>query len=111
VYRWNTPGFVLADVTEIRVKNDQQVLRKYRRTFHNGIDWASFLAEAAVDALGHIDICTNYFRQAGMWNALEDKPYLVVLLDPSSRASLSIVMACAGQMASQSLQAARRVKL
>lgn len=34
-----------------------------------------------------------------------DEPYLVVLLDPSSRASLSIVMAWAGQIASQSLQA------
>ena len=32
-------------------------------------------------------------------------PYLVVFLEPSSRASLSMVMACAGQMASQSLQA------
>jgi hypothetical protein len=34
-----------------------------------------------------------------------NKPYLVVLLEPSTRASLSIVMACAGQMASHNLQA------
>ena len=31
--------------------------------------------------------------------------YLVVRLDPSARSSASIVMACAGQIASQSLQA------
>lgn len=35
-------------------------------------------------------------------------PYRVVRLDPSSLASDSIVMACAGQMASQSLQASTR---
>lgn len=34
--------------------------------------------------------------------------YLVVLLLPSSRSSASIVIACAGQMASQSLHAMQR---
>lgn len=34
--------------------------------------------------------------------------YLVVLLEPSSRSSASMVMACAGQMASHSLQAMQR---
>ena len=38
-----------------------------------------------------------------------DTPYFVVLLAPSSRSSLSIVIAWAGQMASHSLQARRRV--
>lgn len=37
-----------------------------------------------------------------------DEPYFVVLLDPSIRASLSIVMAWAGQIASHSLQAIER---
>jgi hypothetical protein len=90
-------------------RRQRQYVREGRReererTLNNRIDRARFLAEldgrkgmstdneegkaivtyTAVDALGHVR---------------------VVLLAPSSRASDSIVIACAGQMASQSLQA------
>lgn len=29
------------------------------RTLHNGVDWARFLAESTIDALGHIDIISS----------------------------------------------------
>lgn len=57
----------------------------------------------------------RYLRQMSaardyVWS-VNNEPYLVVLLDPSWRASLSIVIAWAGQIASHSLQALRDVSI
>lgn len=77
--------------------------RAVKLTLDNGIDGASFLAETTVDALCHVEVWEVSFCRRRRVSS--DLPYFVVLLDPSSRASDSIVMAWAGQMASQSLHA------
>ena len=95
-------------IRSVKLRRQGRHHGRHKLTLHNGVDRASFLAEATVDALSHIDICARHIRMI-LWCLIyiSDKPYLVVLLDPSSRASLSIVMAWAGQIASQSLQAFR----
>ena len=76
-------------------------------TFNNSIDRARFLTKSAIDTLGHVDIwfmsIFTIRRKRHIY-----APYLVVFLEPSARASLSIVIAWAGQMASQSLQATKK---
>lgn len=78
-----------------------------QHTFDNGINGARFLAETTVDALCHINVfLKSEHTSLCSGNAKRDVPYRVVLLDPSSRASDSIVIACAGQIASHNLHAA-----
>jgi hypothetical protein len=73
-------------------------------TFYDSIDRARLLTETTIDALGHINICIREFLKRRVYLG-RHLPYFVVLREPSKRASLSMVIAWAGQMASQSLQA------
>jgi hypothetical protein len=41
-------------------------------TFYNGIDWARFLTEPAIDALGHIDVWTRSYKKRRVY--LETEP-------------------------------------
>lgn len=82
----------------------------------DGINRTSFLTETAVDTLFIQSATGKYIRSVSFLLDLDREQtskltlvmsisYRVVFLLPSSRASDSMVIACAGQMASQSLQA------
>jgi hypothetical protein len=87
----------------------------------DGINRTSFLAETAVDTLFIQNATGKYIRSVSFLLDLDREQtskltlvisisYRVVFLLPSSRASDSMVMACAGQMASQSLQATSKTQ-
>jgi hypothetical protein len=104
VFRQSTLGFVLERCFRIRMVGGELLL-----TLDYSIDRTGLLTEAAIDALCHVNICCNeYCEEIRLGWICE--PYFVVLREPSMRVSLSIVIACAGHIASHNLQASKHDK-